>query len=178
MFVYTFKSIEIGEAHMFHVDNWYSYYDTVADIIETDEVQSMRAIPHHIGMTCYEHSVFVSYIAFRMANKMSLDAKAAARGGLLHDFYLYSPEERSRLNGSHSFLHPKIALVNAMKLCEITDKEKNIILSHMWPLSRTMPKSREAVLVNCADKYCATAEAMRIWHRMKVRAYVPVVSTS
>jgi uncharacterized protein len=153
----------------FKIDNWNAYYETVEDIIESDEVLSMRDIPHHIGMTCYEHSVFVSYISFRIARKLGLDYISAARGGLLHDLYLYSKLERNLFGYSHNFIHPKIALDNARRLCNLSDKEENIILSHMWPLSRVFPKSREAVVVSAADKYCATAEAMRIWHRMKIR---------
>ena len=157
----------------FKLDNWNSYYETVKDIITSSQVQSMRNIPHHIGMTCYEHSVFVSYISFRIARKLGLDHVAAARGGLLHDLYLYNSDERETLGFSHCFVHPKQALKNAASLCCLSEKEENIILSHMWPLAKTAPKSREAFLVSFADKYCATAETMRIWHRMKVRAHIP-----
>jgi len=157
----------------FKLDNWNSYYETVEDIITSSQVQSMRNIPHHIGMTCYEHSVFVSYISFRIARKMGLDHVAAARGGLLHDLYLYNSDEREALGFSHCFIHPELALKNAASLCCLSEKEENIILSHMWPLAKTAPKSREAFVVSFADKYCATAETMRIWHKMKVRAHIP-----
>ena len=51
------------------------------------------------------------------------------------------------------------ALENAGRCFDIDDKVKNIILSHMWPLPFVeRPKSREAVLVNLADKYCAYQE--------------------
>ena len=156
----------------FKIDNWNAYYETVADIIESEEVHSMRKIPHHIGMTCYEHSIFVSYISFRIARKLGLEYRAAARGGLLHDLYLYGKKERVIFGYSHNTIHPGIALGNARRLCELSDKEENIILSHMWPLTRAYPKSREAFIVSAADKYCATAEAMRIWHRMKVKKYI------
>ena len=38
--------------------------------------------------------------------------------------------------------------------------EENIIVSHMWPLARKMPRYREALVVNLADKLCATAEVV------------------
>ena len=71
--------------------NWQCFLDCVGDLLFTPEVQSMRDIPHHPGTCCYEHSVFVAYVAFRMARRWNLDYMAAARGGLLHDLYLYSP---------------------------------------------------------------------------------------
>ena len=68
--------------------NWTSYLACVDDLIRTDEVRSMRALPHQIGNTCYEHSVFVSYLAFRLARRLGWDYRTAARAGLLHDLYL------------------------------------------------------------------------------------------
>ena len=47
--------------------------------------------------------------------------------------------------------------------------EENIIVSHMWPLSRRMPRYKEAVVVNLADKMCATAEVCRLYHYLKHR---------
>ncbi len=154
--------------------NWRSYLDCVGDLIETEEVRSMRALPHHIGNTCYEHSVFVSYLAFRLARRMGMDYVTAARAGLLHDLYLYNARDRRNYQGHQCFAHPKAALRNARALCgELTPKEENIILSHMWPLARRMPRSREAVLITVVDKICATAEAMHIWHRMRLRTLLP-----
>ena len=61
--------------------NWHCFLDCVGDLLFTPEVQSMRDIPHHPGTCCYEHSVFVAYVAFRLARRWNLDYMAAARGG-------------------------------------------------------------------------------------------------
>ena len=54
-----------------------------------------------------------------------------------------------------------VALKNAWALCgSLTPMEENIIVSHMWPLARKMPRYREALVVNLADKLCATAEVV------------------
>ena len=51
--------------------------------------------------------------------------------------------------------------MNARNYFQITQKEQNIIQSHMWPLTfRHMPTCREAVIVCLADKYCAVVESM------------------
>ena len=53
------------------------------------------------------------------------------------------------------------ALLNASTRFSLTDKEKDIIAHHMWPLNLTkVPRSREALLVCLVDKYCSTVETL------------------
>ena len=116
--------------------NWRSYLDCVGDLIETEEVRSMRALPHHIGNTCYEHSVFVSYLAFRLARRMGMDYVTAARAGLLHDLYLYNARDRRNYQGHQCFAHPKAALRNARALCGELTPRRRISFSPIcgrWP---------------------------------------------
>ena len=54
--------------------------------------------------------------------------------------------------------HPRRALENAQRLFSLTDREKNIILRHMWPLTVTPPKYREAYVIVMFDKYCSLME--------------------
>lgn len=149
---------------------WYEYRETVADLIEHETVLSMKQYRHHRFVNCYEHSVFVSYVAFLLARQMGLDEAAAARGGLLHDLYLYDSEDPTQYEGLNALYHPPLALENAEKVCQLTDKERNIIISHMWPIARHRPRSKEAALVCFVDKYCATMEISKVWHRMKMAA--------
>ncbi len=142
---------------------------SVADLLATPQVQSMRSLPHHPGVSCFEHSIFVSYVAFRLARRWGLDWRAAARGGLLHDLYLYRWNDRTAHPGNQCLDHPVFALRNAEALTTLTDKERNIILAHMWPLAVHLPRSREAWVVSLADKLCATAEVIGVWKRLKMR---------
>ena len=155
--------------------NYECFGQTVRDLLDTDQVRSMRRIRHHFDVTCYDHSVFVSYVAFRMARRLGWDYLAAARGGLLHDLYLYDPKQPGSHPGSQCFDHPKAALKNAGELTHLTAVEENIIISHMWPLARKRPRYREAVVVNLADKLCATAEVCRIYHMMGMRRKLAAV---
>ena len=146
---------------------WRSYCDCVEDLLTSPEVRSMREIRHHPGVSCYEHSVFVSYTAFRLAERMGLDSRTAARGGLLHDLYLYDPHTLHSYQ--QCFAHPVAAARNAAALCGgLTPKEENIILAHMWPIARRRPHSGEAYAVCLADKVCAIAEVLQIWRRMRI----------
>ncbi len=55
-----------------------------------------------------------------------------------------------------------LAVRNAREHFILDRKTENIINSHMWPLPFSeMPKSREAVLVNLSDKFCAYQEMNR-----------------
>lgn len=158
----------------FNQKNWRAFSETVHELLTHNDVQSMRQYTHHITVNCFEHSVFVAYVSFRLARRFGLDYVAAARGGLLHDLYLYDHNgHKHDFEEVHALYHPKIALNNAAKICNLSDVEENIIISHMWPYSRKMPRSKEAFIVSCADKYCAIAEFFGIWRRLKVSKLLP-----
>ena len=141
----------------------------VEDLIDTPQVQSMRTLPHHPGVNCFEHSIFVAYIAFRLARRWGLDYMACARAGLLHDLYLYRWNDQSAHPGNQCLDHPEFALRNAQTITKLSPMERNIIQAHMWPLAIHMPHSREAWTVSLADKICATIETIQLWKRMKLR---------
>lgn len=155
-------------------NNYLSFSNMVGDLLSTEQVRSMQEIRHHFDVTCYDHSVFVSYVAFRLARRLRWDYLAAARGGLLHDLYLYDPKIPGSHPGNQCFDHPKAALKNAEALTDLSKVEENIIISHMWPLARRMPRYRESVVVNVADKICATCEVCRIYHMMGMRRKLSV----
>ena len=79
--------------------------------------------------------------------------------GMLHDLFLYDwrhSKKKLNLEGLHAFVHPKIALRNASELFLINDKEKDIILKHMWPVTFfSLPKYRESYIITFTDKLSA-----------------------
>ena len=154
-----------------------AYLRLVRPLLDTQEVQSMGQWNHHFGVTTYEHSLFVSYVAFRIARKLGMDYYAAARAGLLHDLYLYSPYRKDSHPGNQCFYHPLAALENAKALVpDLTEAEQNSIVSHMWPLAYHAPKCKLAWVILTADRLCATLEILKIYHLMKVRDVMPVSS--
>ena len=61
----------------------------------------------------------------------------------------------------HCMRVTRIARYNAEVVFALTDKEKDIIQSHMWPLTPTdIPHSREAALVCMADKMSSSYETV------------------
>lgn len=141
------------------------FWRLVGELTADPAVQSMRALPQHApGFSCYHHSLLVAYLSYRVCRFLGLDAGAAARGGLLHDFYLYNWLDKSthpRFN--HGLHHPVVALENARARFSITEKEADIIVTHMFPLTITRPYGcAEALVVSTADKLCAAAELLRL----------------
>lgn len=163
----------MSAAGLKNLTNQTAYLSCVEDIITTRQVESMKQWRHHFSVTTYDHSLFVSYVAFRLARRMGRDYRMAARMGLLHDLYLYDSHDKSAHPGNQCFDHPVAAVRNAAALVALTEKEENIIVSHMWPLAKTMPRSAEALIVNAADKLCATLEVSYVSRLKRIRRWLP-----
>lgn len=138
------------------------FHTLVQDLITNETVQKMKNYRQHYDTSTYEHCFYVAYISYKICKKLGLDYKAAARAGMLHDLFLYdwrNSKKLLNLERSHAFIHPKIALENASKLFELTKKEKDIIVKHMWPVTIKLPKYPESFIVTFVDKYSAIQES-------------------
>ena len=119
-----------------------------------------RRFYQHGGVTVYAHCVRVAALSCRLADAMGLavDRAALVRGALLHDYFLYDWHEKDDSHRLHGFTHPRAALNNACADWELSPRERNIILRHMFPLTPVPPACREGWLVCMADKICAVHE--------------------
>ncbi|MDD2370454.1 MAG: HD family phosphohydrolase [Firmicutes bacterium] len=140
------------------------YEECISDLINHKEVGSMRKFMQHGDTTTLEHSLNVSYYSYRVCKILGLDYRAAARGGLLHDFFLYDWHEGKDYKGLHGIHHPRIALKNAEKHFDLNKKEKDIIKKHMWPLTIKLPRFKESFVVLMMDNYCSIGEVM-VWRK-------------
>lgn len=151
---------------MWNLENRMAFRDCIADLLSEPEVQKMEQIRQHVNdASCLQHCLFVSYLSFLFCRRFHLDAVSAARGGLLHDLYLYDWRTHE---GKHATMHPITALVNATRLFPLNDKEKDIIVKHMWPLTPSLPRYIESFVVSSADKLCALAEIFHVYRWMRV----------
>jgi len=137
------------------------YYETVQDILQHEEFLKLKDFFHH-NSSIYAHVHDVAYFSYRICKYLKLDYRSAARGALLHDFFLYDwrdhdvpdlPREKF-----HGLAHPAIAVVNAKKHFSINDIEEDIIKKHMWPLTLVPPRYKESYIVSFADKYLSSKE--------------------
>jgi len=154
--------------------NLRGFVEATGDLLSSEQVRMMGRWRHHGPVTTLDHSLFVAYCSYCCARALRLDAVAAARAGLLHDLYLYDSHDRSAHPGNQCFYHPKAAARNAEALTELSDKERNIILSHMWPLGGALPRSPEAFLVDLVDTCCAALELSRVYKPSRLRARLGV----
>lgn len=144
-------------------DNKLKYNHLVADLLENEIVLKMKEFPHHGDTTCFQHCLNVSYYNYKLCRFFSLNERAGARAGLLHDLFLYDwhtykPQKGERL---HGFTHAGKALENVRENFYVSDLEADIIEKHMFPLNLTaLPKYRETLIIVIVDKYCGLLETV------------------
>ena len=110
---------------------------------------------------CYQHCLHVSYYNYIWCNALGLDARSAARAGMLHDLFLYDWHTHAKRTGDHfhGMTHPKRALRNAEKFFDLNSIERDIIINHMWPVTLfSVPRTKEGWITTLADKYCGSFE--------------------
>ncbi len=133
------------------------------DILSSSLLSKEKAFLQHGSVSVYSHSVSVSVLAVMMCRKFSIkaDERSLIRGALLHDYFLYDWHEKDSSHKWHGFTHSRRALKNAMSDFSLNSIEKDIILTHMFPLNLTLiPRRKESALVCLADKLCALHESL------------------
>ncbi len=137
------------------------YYEAISDIYEHEEFLKLKEFFHH-NSSIYEHVQDVAYFSYRICKYLKLDYRSAARGALLHDFFLYDWRNHDvpdlPRKKFHGLEHPTIAVANAKKHFSINEIEEDIIKKHMWPLTFIPPKYKESFIVSFADKYLSSKE--------------------
>lgn len=157
-----------------HPSQQAAFLRCVAPLLASPQVQSMKQWRHHFSITCYEHSLFVSYTAFAWPAASGWDERAAAGRGCSTTCTSMTLPTAPPIRAT--VLRPPVAaLRNARELCpDLTEREANAILTHMFPLSAHLPRCREAAVVNLADKICATIEVAHLYRTRFVQRRLPV----
>ena len=136
----------------------------IKQLCEDSRFMQMAEFRQHGRISIYEHSIAVANLSCWIAYKFhfNVDYISLIRGALLHDYFLYDWHDRSKRFRLHAFSHPRRALQNAREDFELTTKEANIILRHMFPLVPIPPYYLESWIVCIADKTCALGETLRL----------------
>ncbi len=136
------------------------YLTLVRDILNNENFSQIENIKHH-NSNRLEHSLKVSYIAYKISKKLKLDYISVARAGLLHDFYLDRTKDYKNFYKKIKLFansHPKDAVYNASLYFDLNDKEIDIILTHMFPLNLQVPKYLESWIINMTDSVISIYE--------------------
>lgn len=136
------------------------YISYVGDLLESENILKLGEFSHHIGTTRFQHSLNVSYYNFLLCKALKLDAKSAARAGLMHDLFFYDRRKHEKGLGesSHISEHPKIAFFNASEMFSLNELEGDMIINHMWPMTPHLPRHTETFIITLVDKFCAVME--------------------
>ncbi len=148
-----------------YIDRFVQY---TKDLLRDPLVDSMKQYRHHGETNTHYHSVFVAYRVCRMCTDLHIpDARAIVRTALLHDFYLYEWYTEKH-DENHIFYHPKESVKNIeAHFGSMTDNARNMVLSHMFPLARQLPRSSGAWLLTLADKRCACEDYLGASQRFR-----------
>lgn len=140
-----------------------------SDIIQSKNFNRTKFHAQHGDMTVNSHCMNVAKYSLAISDKLakmgiSCKRNELVRGALLHDYFLYDWHKHPHvgITNLHGFRHPQRALENAEKEYNLTPRERDIIVKHMWPLTVLPPTCREAWIVTTADKWCSLLETFRI----------------
>lgn len=141
----------------FKID-YIEFYEIIEPILIASEMQKRKKYPHHINESVYQHVLRVAYDCYKIGKRLHMDYKSLAIAGILHDFYenpwQYSKEKKPFLQ-KHAFTHAKEAVVNSKKIFGseiVTPKVESIMITHMFPLNKKLPRNKEAWLLTLVDK--------------------------
>ena len=130
-------------------------------ILEIEEFNRLKFITHH-GITRYDHSMRVAYFSYKVSKALKLDYKEVTEAALLHDFFLDEVNHESRVERLRH--HPECAVKNASKYIDLTEKQVDIIKTHMFPVTFAPPKYLESWIVDLVDDFAAVYEGCYRMH--------------
>ena len=130
---------------------------TCEDILNNSRFKSLNKELHH-GITRYQHSMHVAKTTYFLLDLFkSKNISDVTKAALLHDFYNDKEIEKynivERLN-----VHPSVPLKNAKENFEINSIQEDIIVNHMFPSTKKLPKTKYGWLVSFVDKGVAVYE--------------------
>ena len=146
---------------MIKVNN--DFLNIVNDILENPKFKELKKIKHHGDCnTIYQHSIKTAYFAYKFCKICDLSRKDTieiTRATILHDFYdeEWRYAKRTNFFEMHAFKHGEIAAKNAKKYFNISERQKDAITNHMFPLT-IWPHHKEGWVVTLADKVISTKE--------------------
>ena len=127
------------------------YLSIIGELINNEEYQKLKEETHHHHLSNrYDHCLAVAENTYKICKKLGLDYVSATRAAILHDFFFN--EEFSDKNKAEFYTkHYEMSIRNASKITTLSEKETNIISSHMYPIGGTIPNCIESVIVDLVD---------------------------
>ncbi|NLC48424.1 MAG: HD family phosphohydrolase [Tenericutes bacterium] len=137
------------------------YYNIYSEFNNINKYRALKTILHH-GNNRLSHIDRVAKLSFFVSKNIGVDYISCTRGAMMHDFF--TTEDISKNDNNYNqFLkkHPLEALNNSKEFFDVNDIEKDIILSHMYPITSEKPKYIESKIVCTCDKVVSLYEFFR-----------------
>ena len=135
------------------------------DILESEWFIRGFSQSHHFRSNVSDHELHVTKVSLRLAGLFaSADREALIRACLCHDMGLIGNRRVIYTTGRMCITqHPLDSATRAEEILGyISEKERDIIEHHMFPLVLKRPDSIEAVIICIADKCCALYEPFTV----------------
>ena len=145
------------------------YYDIYSEFYDVNKYRELKSMIHH-GNNRLDHINRVAKMSFYVSKCLNLYYVSCTRGAMMHDFF--TTDDLKRDSKYKDFLneHPLIALSNSTKYFELNDIEKDIILSHMYPVVKGKPKYKESQVVCVTDKLVSVYEFFK--YQLKTSVFI------
>ena len=138
----------------------------IQPIAENEEFLKTKDIKHH-GLTRYDHSRRVAYFSYLVTKFLRLDYKETTEAAMLHDFFTTEVQHDNAIFKLRR--HPNHAVENSKKYFELSDKQVDIIKTHMFPVTFTPPKYLESWIVDIVDDVVSIYERA-FWLKKEIKA--------
>ena len=148
--------------------------ETYKFYLHNEDILKMKDIPAHRGSNTYLHTFKLVKEVMRKAvkSRKELDLENLLIATILHDYYLYDWRKVKERPHPHGKYHPHIAVENAKRVFDVSDKAVAMMETHMWPFNFfNFPKGKEARLLCNVDTWVALKECLTSKkHKKKVEA--------
>ncbi len=135
-------------------------------ILGTEYFETAMGQTHHGVTTVGDHSLHVAYYSLLICALLvklgiSISERELVRASLCHDLGILGRYDKYRNNRECCRRHPiDSGEVARDILPDLSEKERDAITHHMWPLNLHRPHSKEGWIITVADKMAATNERM------------------
>jgi uncharacterized protein len=128
------------------------------EILDSEVFKQAMRQTHHKHSSVGAHTLGVTAVSIWtccLLKKLHVrtDVEDIVQGALCHDLGILGRDDKYENDHECYRRHPIDSVKVAEKLVpELSDKSKEIIRHHMWPVTKEFPTSREGVIVSVADK--------------------------
>ena len=137
----------------------YKFLLITNDILTNDNFLKLKNEPHH-GNNRYDHSVRVAIKMYKAIPDKDPNKVKAVRASLLHDFFYRS--EMTNLTPMERYkYHPAYSIKNSIKNFNIGKLEREMIRTHMFPLTNKIPKNKYSYKLVLCDKLVSIKETFK-----------------